>query len=336
MRLATYNVEWFNALFDDAGKLLRNNGWSARYNVTRQQQADALGTVFRRLDADAVLVVEAPDTSGSRSTDACLKAFARHYDLRLNSVLTGFMSETQQEIALFYDNKVVTAEHNPGGGPGLAPRFDTHFAWDVDVDGKPDNHRFSKPPLEAQIKFGGRTVNLLGVHIKSKAPHGARSEDHAVQISIANRRKQLAQCLWLRQRVDERLAASEDVIVLGDFNDGPGLDEYEALFGRSGVEIVLGRGNGGPALFDPHAAARLDPRQSWSPSTARFYNRDQKIYLNALLDFVMLSQDLRQAWQPVWKIWHPFDDATCFEDPDFSRALLTASDHFPVTLDVSL
>ena len=333
MRLGTYNVEWFNALFDDQGRLLRDDKWSARHNVTRIQQADALGRVFERLDADAMLIVEAPDTSGARGTAACLKTFARHYGLRLNSVLTGFLSDTQQEIALFYDDRVVAAEHDPGGGPGLAPRFDKSFAWDIDVDGKADHHKFSKPPLEARVSFGERVVNLMGVHIKSKAPHGARSHDHAVQIAIANRRKQLAQCLWLRQRVDERLSGGEDVIVLGDFNDGPGLDEYEALFGRSGVEIVLGRGNGKPAMFDPHADARLDPRQSWSPATARFYNKELGVYFNALLDFIMVSNDLHQSTSPEWKIWHPFDDAACFKDQGLARDLLTASDHFPVTLD---
>ena len=59
-------------------------------------------------------------------------------------------------------------------------------------------------------------------------------------MSIDNRRKQLAQCVWLRRRVDGHLAAGDSLIVMGDFNDGPGLDEFEKLFGHSGVEIVLG------------------------------------------------------------------------------------------------
>ncbi len=41
--------------------------------------------------------------------------------------------------------------------------------------------------------------------------------------SIENRRKQLAQCVWLRQRVAGHLQAGDSLIVLGDFNDGPGL-----------------------------------------------------------------------------------------------------------------
>jgi hypothetical protein len=55
MRIATYNVEWFTGLFDDEDQLLLDDGWSARHNITRAQQAQALGTVFRAMDADAVI-----------------------------------------------------------------------------------------------------------------------------------------------------------------------------------------------------------------------------------------------------------------------------------------
>ena len=37
-RIATYNVEWMEALFDDAGKLLIDGEWSGRHNVTRARQ----------------------------------------------------------------------------------------------------------------------------------------------------------------------------------------------------------------------------------------------------------------------------------------------------------
>ncbi|MBC7178829.1 MAG: endonuclease, partial [Roseovarius sp.] len=52
MRIATYNVEWFNALFDDQGHPHDDGAWSARYNVTRADQLAALGIVFTALDAD--------------------------------------------------------------------------------------------------------------------------------------------------------------------------------------------------------------------------------------------------------------------------------------------
>ena len=62
--------------------------------------------------------------------------------------------------------------------------------------------RFSKPPFEAELMcHGGRRITLTDAHLKSKAPHGARSKDEAMLISIANRRKQLAQALFIRGRV---------------------------------------------------------------------------------------------------------------------------------------
>ena len=205
----------------------------------------------------------------------------------------------------------------------------------MDVDAYPDPITWSKPPLElALTTSGGTELSLIGVHAKSKAPHGAETADDAKRISIANRRKQLAQCIWLRRRVEAHLAAGDSLIVLGDFNDGPGLDEYEKLFGRSGVEIVLGEDDGG-ALYDPHAAQALRGRFGSGPTSARFYNSRSKRYLSALLDYIMMSQDLCSRAQG-WRIWHPFDDPQCFADEAMQKALLTASDHFPVTLDVDI
>lgn len=57
--------------------------------------------------------------------------------------------------------------------------------------------------------------------------------------------------------------------------------------------------------------------------------------MQALLDYIMISPDLR-ALGPSWRIWHPFDDPACYGDENLRAALLTASDHFPVTLDIDL
>ena len=68
LRIATYNVEWFNALFDDEGRLLADGEPSARYQINRATQIGALGIVFSALDADAIMVIEAPDTGSRRSS----------------------------------------------------------------------------------------------------------------------------------------------------------------------------------------------------------------------------------------------------------------------------
>ena len=88
-------------------------------------------------------------------------------------------------------------------------------------------------------------------------------------------------------------------------------------------------------MRNPFVRRRMTPYGE-RPSTARFYNRDKGGFLNALIDFVMLSPGLAARMAPEWRIWHPFDDADCFKDADLKQALLDASDHFPVSVDLTL
>lgn len=340
LRLATYNVEWMNALFDDAGRMLADDGPSARYKVTRGDQLAALGIVFTALDADGVMIIEAPDASHKRSSVTALENFARSFDLRCRKAVIGFASGTEQEIAFLYDPDRLHVTHDPQGTPAPsrgapgAPRFDTALRHDVNEVGVAEVVTFSKPPLELAVQTATQTLRLIGVHAKSKAPHGHVTPEDFRRISIANRRKQLAECHWLRERTLDHLQAQDSLIVMGDFNDGPGIDQYEKSFGKSGVEVVLGLTDP-PArqLFDPHAAMALTLATSLHPTTARFWLAPQQRYFEALLDFIMVSPDLA-AQKPTWRIWHPFNDPKITAIPDLGAAILTASDHFPVTIDL--
>lgn len=340
LRLATYNIEWFNALFDDDGRVLADDAPSARYGLTRRAQCEALRRVLLALDADGIMVIEAPDTGLKRSTVRALEQFAAWAGLRARACVMGFVSDTEQEIAFLYDPDRIAARHDPLGvpsgkrGAALYPRFDTVFRYDLDQDGIAEPIRFSKPPLEVDLRAGAHHLRLIGVHAKSKSAHGVTDPVAFTRISIANRRKQLAECLWLRQRVDMHLTAGDHLIVMGDLNDGPGLDEYEKLFGHSGVEVVLGADTVPERrLHDPNAALALASRLGVTPSTARFWLGPEQRYYDALLDFIMVSPSLCPAG-PRWRIWHPQDDPLIAADPDLAAALLAASDHFPVTLDL--
>ncbi|MEP1200975.1 endonuclease/exonuclease/phosphatase family protein [Tateyamaria sp.] len=333
MRLATYNIEWMTNLFADDGALLNDSEPSGRYGVTRQDQIAALSNVFQALDADGVMIVEAPDQGRSRDSVAALETFAAHAGIRARRAVIGFANDTQQEIALLFDPDVLTVRHDPQIHAG-APQFDGEFAIDLDIDATEDRVVFSKPPLELAVETrGGAQLHLIGAHLKSKAPHGAKTRDEVLRMSIANRRKQLAQAIWLRARIAAHLDESTPLILLGDLNDGPGLDEYENLFGRSSVEIILGEGD--TALFDPHARQGLQRRLGAMPTTARFWIRPEQRYLQALLDYIMVSPDLAMH-EGRWRIWHPLDDPECWKQPVLRDALVDASDHFPVSLDISL
>ena len=341
MRLGTYNVEWFTNLFNRADQVLADHHRSARHDVTRREQVEAIGRVMRYADADLMLIVEAPDSSRSRSTITALENFARHQNLRTTRAAMGFTNQTEQELAVLYDPDKVSVTHRPlgevptGKTSRTAPRFDTVFRIDLDNDGVDDAVTFSKPPIELEVRTAaGATFSLIGVHVKSKAPHGARTEKAIMRLSIENRKKALAQSIWLRARIAEHLSKGDSLVVMGDLNDGPGLDEYEQLFGRSSVEILMGEGNGAQ-LYDPHAAVSLQRKGAPAPTTSRFYLAHENRYMEALLDYIMLSGDLVRR-NAVWRILHPFDDPDCFANDGLRNALLTASDHFPVLVDLDL
>ena len=342
MRIATYNIEWFNALFDDDGGVLDDAEWSSRYNITRADQIAAIGKVMTALNADGIMIIEAPDQNGRRSSVKALENFARLMGLRARKAVIGFENETQQEIAFLYDPDAMSVVHDPiGAGTGKrgsrdAPRFDGAFRIDLDFDATEDVVRFSKPPLELAVEAAsGAVFRLIGVHLKSKAPRGANTKDQVMRLAIANRRKQLAQCIWLRERVGHHVAAGDPLILLGDLNDGPGLDEFEQLFGRSGVEIVMGTDlAAAEQLYDPNAARALQSRLAAQPATARFFLREESRYLSALLDYIMVCPLIRPR-TTKWRIWHPFDDPVCWREGSLCQALLTSSDHFPVSMQLS-
>ena len=327
MRLVTYNVTWFDALFDRSGRLIDDGGASGLPGVTRAEQTAALARVFAALDADAVMVIEAPDTSRRRDGAAALEHFAERFGLRARRALLGFVNLTQQEIALLYDPDVLEARHDPRGetdpgAPGL-PRFDGTFRIDLDIDGTLDRVQFSKPPLEvAATTRSGRRLRLIGVHAKSKAPHGARDPQRGPPDSpFAARRRQLAQCLWLagawrpiraraRRGVDGRSERRGRVArpVGGALRDAP---RWRSCSGRIATRSL--------AALRPHSRQALLGRVgSAKPTTARFWIETRRPVPQRPADYIMVFARVL-ARRPAGGIWHPYEDAGCFGDPPFAR-----------------
>ena len=54
-----------------------------------------------------------------------------------------------------------------------------------------------------------------------------------------------------------------------------------------------------------------------------------------MLDYIMVSADLRRK-SPKWRIWHPTEDTDISAITELQNALNTASDHFPVTIDLDI
>ncbi len=355
LRVACWNVEWFDSLFDAQDRPILDASRARRYGVTKREQSEAVAASIRGVDPDALLVVEAPNTGSrsGRSTARALESFAAHYGLRQSAAISGFESETDQELALLYDPARIAAAHDPMGLPpaglkGLAalappspeaPRFDGIWARDMNGDGAPEDHRFIRPPLELSLRHkpSGAALRLIGAHLKSKSGPQTKDREAARAQHLANRRKQLTEALWLRSRVEAHLARGEDLIVLGDFNDGPGLDLYERRLGVSSLDAIIGT-DAPPEkrLRTSDTKVRWTPDRGWLPASARFHDSATGGSVNALIDFILLSPGLAERAEPIWRIWNPYQDGELAKDVALSGALARASDHFPVSVDLTL
>lgn len=155
------------------------------------------------------------------------------------------------------------------------------------------------------------------------------------QLSERNRRKLYAECYSIRERCDQWFEENpnQKVMVCGDINDGFGLDYYESRFSRSAVEILLGD-VWAPERILHHVLPRPKlNRYGWYPSSSRFRDRLTGDTFNVLIDHILVSQniDFRQSI-----VWNPYSRSAPAEVKAIKHALTNASDHFPVSVEITL
>lgn len=333
LRICSYNIEWFDHLFEKDNSLKTGTEEKARLT--------AIGNVIKAIDPDLLGIVEAPNTSasGPESTVTKLEKFASSADLRIKKAMTGFISGGIQELALLYDPSKVTVTHSPGGkaDPKNNPRFDGEYYHDTDEDQIKEIYKHYRPPLEAKVKIiqSGEEFKLMLAHTKSKGIFDSMDMVHLERENFRNCLKLYAECDWIRLRVDEWLGkdAKGRVIVMGDFNDGPGMDYYEGKYGRSAIEIVMGD------IFAPDRVLHNlcgKPKwtsKGWEPASARFKERMTGDQVNVLIDHILCSASIKPSQDKAHNIWNPYENniAKPYKD-DLSKA----SDHFPVSLDLNL
>jgi endonuclease/exonuclease/phosphatase family metal-dependent hydrolase len=331
VRICSYNIEWFNHLF--------NSDNSLKSGRQEQERLTAIKNVLSRIDADFVGIIEAPNTTANRqqSTVKKLENFAQSSGLRIRKAVIGFISGGTQEIAALYDPDKLTVNHEPGGNTRLKrnPPFNGQFYFDTDDDRIKEVYKHYRPPLELRVKVNqsGKEFNVIIAHPKSKGIFNSMDMLHWERESKRVRLKLYAECEWIRRRVDEWLDEERHVVVMGDFNDGPGMDFYELKHGRSAIELVMGDIFQPDGILRNYAGKPKWTAYGWKPASARFKDRMTETYVNVLIDHIMVSSGVPVAGTSPHKIWNPYEDN---EAKAFRSDLLKASDHFPVTLELGL
>ncbi|MBT4288679.1 MAG: hypothetical protein HOD92_15235 [Deltaproteobacteria bacterium] len=128
-------------------------------------------------------------------------------------------------------------------------KFYDQWTEDIDHDGIKEVCEFERKPLEVLFRIKGSNIIFLVILVASKSK-GVFSVSDLINhqfLALANRKRLLAQSKKIRKRIDQLMSQQPNLplIIMGDFNDEPGMDSYEKLLGASSIETIMG------SVFDP-------------------------------------------------------------------------------------
>lgn len=243
LRVASANLEWMNYWFTNDSDPV---AWRPTFVQDGQtnntaQTAQRAAAMIKAIDPDILGVQEGPSREGE------LALFIQDY-------LPGyqfFLSDSggQQRVALLYKPQAVTSA-SLAPHPSVSGLIDP---WEADVDGdmhlEPD-YRFTRTPLVINLQLGTHQLQIIVMHTKSSFVNNgaamwsnpATRQDYVVA-ALKARRRNGTEGMRVREYLDARLQADGQVaiIVLGDLNDGPGLDYFEKRYlAHSVTDIILG------------------------------------------------------------------------------------------------
>lgn len=326
LRIGVYNVEWMRDLFDTAG----NPKMTGKELIRSQHLAD----VIQAMNPDFLGIVEGPNTlvDGSKTASAQLDIWTQTFIPGSNyKGVYGFPSPGQQELCAIYKPDKVKVLFTPETKAGK--RFDEPFLQDTTNRLIKEQYKHYRPPLELSILALDDTMitRVIIAHTKSKGIFDMVDYARFEQISARDRLKLFAECMSIRERCDEYLEKNQQVMVMGDINDGFELDFYENKFSKSAVEILLGDLWKPELVLKPVLPKPKLNSYGYTPNSSRYKDRITGDEVNVLIDHILASQGLSVANGTVWNPYLEKDNSTI---QSISNSLKKASDHFPVLCEI--
>ncbi len=326
LRVGVYNVEWMRDLFEPVGtpKTTGKEGIRSRQ----------LATIIQAMDLDFLGIVEGPDTlvNGSKTTSVQLSAWANEFlPGHTFSAIHGFPSSGQQELGALFDSTKIKVLFTPEIKDG--ERFNQPFLMDTTNRMIKEQYQHFRPPLELSILGLDNTLltRVIIAHTKSKGIFDKVDYARFEQISQRDRLRQFGECMHIRERCDQYLYKGQQVMVMGDINDGFELDFYENRFSKSALEILLGE------LWKPEWILKSvlpKPKlnaHGWTPYSGRYKDRITGDQFTVLIDHILVSQGIRVI---KGQVWNPFLEKADPLVQSVKDLLIQASDHFPIFTEV--
>ncbi len=295
-------------------RLFDNNAIKAK----EVERATEIAKVIKQNDPHILAICEAANAEEEHNH------FINHYLQETGYRLVMGKSRGAQNLVFYIKDGINVKEADTG--------IKYYVGWkdDIDNDKLKEYYEWEREPLEVVFEINGKDFRVILVHTKSKGVFDVTDFQNFQKISMANRMKLIAQAVSLRKRIEELTKSSPmPMIILGDMNDGPGLDPYESYLGRSFVETTMG------SIHQP--ASIYHNTLWWMMGTAKtdLWTAEfpDPIVTSAIglkhhvwIDHILVSPDMLDPQSPVR--YDPNDPAAI--GPRNKKA----SDHFPVMCNI--
>ncbi len=194
--------------------------------------------------------------------------------------------------------------------PQIWESFTDQKTWKVHYWGKtkPKRHSHYRHPQVLRVDIGGETIELIGIHLKSKINKNSVTRDADDNIidpylktALVARIKLATEARNVRSYIEARFNQSPapGIMVMGDANDGPGQDWFEGRYMFFDLISNL-QGNVLHAnRFFNHALFDFPEQLRW---TAKYRDAVQKISASKnplLIDHILMSQPLVDGSLPL-------------------------------------
>lgn len=296
IRVCSCNCEWMNDWFTPDAEVAAFKPTFSRDGHTSNTAATAgrLAAEISAIDADIVGLQEAP--SRRAELELFIQQFLSTAGVPRYQCFLGD-SGGAQKLGFLY---------KPGSVTSIQLASSTTLStlvnpWDADVDGDGflDSYQFTRQPLVVNAVIGGQTVQFIVMHTKSNFVNQGKqmwndpaTRQNYVVAALLSRRRNGTEGMRLRQYLDQVLAAdaAAALVVMGDLNDGPGMDYFEERYLAHNVtDIVIGSAFQPEWLFT-HAQHDVPAAQRFTAVFDDFVTNENGKQL--LLDHVLLSPGL--------------------------------------------
>jgi endonuclease/exonuclease/phosphatase family metal-dependent hydrolase len=202
-------------------------------------RSENVGRIIREMDADLLGIVEG---ASKAELDFFRKKKCPQYDrLLLNE------DSSKYTIAVLYKSEVLSVTR--------IRINDQRWRARIGNDRSEKFYKFTRPPLVVRVRHvaSDKEFVLALVHLKSKRPSDNQTREQQNREAIRNRKRIVAEAMRLREILyaeADRRGGEPRFMIMGDINDGPDFDRYEAQILRSGIESLLG------SVLDPDKLLR--------------------------------------------------------------------------------